>query len=128
MLLIMSNNQGNHKFYLIEEGKGSDTVCTYGRLGKKGTTITYPRWKKTYWEIVDEKVKKGYASVKKEIHAYTCPACGGQVVNLAKLQQYSEAYYHNDTDKYCCVCTGCGERMMDDPLAKMFLAAKGAGK
>ena len=55
--LIMVTSDNNNKFYNMEEC-GSSIKVVYGRVGSKGTEVTYPLSK---WESLrNQKIKKGY--------------------------------------------------------------------
>lgn len=70
--LIMVTSDNNNKFYNMEEC-GSSIKVVYGRVGSKGTEVTYPLSK---WESLrNQKIKKGYTDItdlKKEIKVSNC--------------------------------------------------------
>ena len=60
--LIMVSADNNNKFYkMVESADGKEFTITYGRIGQSGTSETYPinRWNSKY----REKIKKGYKDV-----------------------------------------------------------------
>ncbi len=56
--LIMVTAANNNKFYEMQENTDDTFTVVYGRIGVRGTRVTYPikQWDKKY----KEKVKKGY--------------------------------------------------------------------
>ena len=65
-LVMINADNNNNKFYHMKEVSGGEFEVTYGRVGKSGTTRTYPmcQWDTKY----NEKIRKGYEDVT-DLHA-----------------------------------------------------------
>ena len=58
----VKDNVQSHKFYEMVENEETITV-TYGRCGKKGTLISYPKSDWDWDKLLSSKLKKGYVEV-----------------------------------------------------------------
>lgn len=101
--LVFVSSKNNNKFYhLRPETRTNELVCTYGRIGQKGTVKVYPLSR--YYDLLKEKINKGYMDISDNWRlgkaVCTKPVTKSSMSEdeelIFTLRQYSQSYHNSN--------------------------------